>query len=81
MFGYVVINEPELKVREYKKYKGVYCGLCQILKRKYGPFGQLCLNNDMTFMALLHMSLYEGEWLGEERDYRCKLHPTKKMQT
>ena len=65
MFGYVVINEPDLKVREYKKYKGVYCGLC--------------LNNDMTFMALLHMSLYEGEWLGEERDYRCKLHPTKKM--
>ena len=79
MFGYVVINEPELKVREHKKYKGIYCGLCQILKRKYGPFGQLCLNNDMTFMALLHMSLYEGEWLGEERDYRCKLHPTKKM--
>ena len=61
MFGYVVINEPELKMREHRKYKGVYCGLCQILKRKYGPFGQVCLNNDMTFMALLHMSLYEGE--------------------
>ena len=79
MFGYVVINEPELKVREHKKYKGIYCGLCQILKRKYGPFGQLCLNNDMTFMALLHMSLYEGELPGTERDYRCKLHPTKKV--
>ena len=79
MFGYVVVNEPELKVREHKKYKGVYCGLCQILKRKYGPFGQLCLNNDMTFMALLHMSLYEDDMLGAERDYRCKLHPSKKM--
>ena len=79
MFGYVVINEPELKVREHKKYKGIYCGLCQILKRKYGPFGQLCLNNDMTFMALLHMSLYEGELPGTERDYRCKLHPIKKV--
>lgn len=79
MFGYVVINEPELKMREHRKYKGVYCGLCQILKRKYGPFGQVCLNNDMTFMALLHMSLYEGELPGTERDYRCKLHPIKKM--
>ena len=49
------------------------------MKRKYGPFGQLCLNNDMTFMALLHMSLYEGELPGTERDYRCKLHPTKKV--
>ena len=79
MFGYVVVNEPELKMREHRKYKGVYCGLCQILKRKYGPFGQICLNNDMTFMALLHMSLYEGELPGTERDYRCKLHPVKKM--
>ncbi len=80
MFGYVVVNESELKVREQKKYKGIYCGLCQILKRKYGPVGQLCLNNDMAFMALLHMSLYEGELPGTERDYRCKLHPSKKVR-
>ena len=55
MFGYVIINEPELKIKDYREYRGVYCGLCQTLKRKYGPFAQLCLNNDMTFMALLHM--------------------------
>ena len=80
MFGYVVINEPELKIKDHRKYKGVYCGLCQTLKRKYGPLGQVCLNNDMTFMALMHMSLYEGEMPGIEKDYRCKLHPTKKMR-
>lgn len=80
MFGYVVTNEPELKIKDHRKYKGVYCGLCQTLKRKYGPLGQVCLNNDMTFMALMHMSLYEGEMLGIEKDYRCKLHPTKKMR-
>lgn len=79
MFGYVVMNEPELKVKEYRKYKGVYCGLCQTLKHRYGPLGQLCLNNDMTFMALLHMSLYEGEFDGKDMDYRCKLHPTRKV--
>ena len=79
MFGYVVINEPELKIKDYKKYKGVYCGLCQTLKRKYGLAGQMCLNNDMTFMALLHMSLYEGELPCKERDYRCKMHPMKKQ--
>jgi len=80
MFGYVVINEPELKIKDHRKYKGVYCGLCQTLKKKYGPIGQVCLNNDMTFMALMHMSLYEGEMPGLEKDYRCKLHPTKKMR-
>ena len=80
MFGYVVINEPELKIKDYREYRGVYCGLCQTLKHKYGPFGQLCLNNDMTFMALLHMSLYEDEEAGQERMYRCKLHPTRKQK-
>ncbi len=80
MFGYVVINEPELKIKDYREYRGVYCGLCQTLKHKYGPFGQLCLNNDMTFMALLHMSLYEDEEISGERIYRCKLHPTRKLK-
>lgn len=80
MFGYVVINEPELKIKDYREYRGVYCGLCQTLKRKYGPFGQLSLNNDMTFMALLHMSLYEDEEANRERIYRCRLHPTRKLK-
>lgn len=80
MFGYVVTNEPELKMKDYREYRGVYCGLCQTLKKKYGPLGQLCLNNDMTFMALLHMSLYEDEYSGKSMDYRCKLHPTRKLR-
>ena len=32
MFGYVTAYEPELKVKEFHKYKGYYCGLCQQLK-------------------------------------------------
>ena len=34
MFGYVTANEPELKVKDYHKYKAYYCGLCQSLKRR-----------------------------------------------
>ena len=33
MFGYVTANEPELKVKDYHKYKAYYCGLCQTLTR------------------------------------------------
>lgn len=80
MFGYIVPNEPELKIKEYQEYRGVYCGLCQRLKKKYGPPGQLCLNNDMTFMAMLHMGLYEEEEAGKSSMYRCKLHPTRKLR-
>ena len=39
MFGYVTICEPELKVKDLKKYKAYYCGLCRILKEEYGFMG------------------------------------------
>ena len=41
MFGYVTICEPELKVKDLRKYKAYYCGLCHILKDKYGISGQI----------------------------------------
>ena len=52
MFGYVTAHEPELKVKEFHKYKGYYCGLCQQLKRNYGHLGQLTL----TYDCLLYTS-------------------------
>ncbi len=80
MFGYVVPNEQELKLREYDRYKQVYCGLCQSLKHRFGPVAQLSLNNDMTFLALLQTSLYEDEEAERSYVYRCPLHPVKKLQ-
>ena len=43
MFGYVTICEPELKVKDMKKYKAYYCGLCHVLKEEYGFMGQMTL--------------------------------------
>ena len=61
MFGYVVINKPELKFKEFDIYHSFYCGLCQTLKEKYGYKGQVSLNYDLTFVALLLNGLYEPE--------------------
>ena len=77
MFGYVTAYEPELKVKEFHKYKGYYCGLCQQLKRNYGHLGQLTLTYDMTFLIIILTSLYEKE-PGVTRG-RCKVHPFKKQ--
>ena len=60
MFGYVTICEPELKVKDLKKYRAYYCGLCRVLKEKYGSMGQLTLTYDMTFAVILLSSLYES---------------------
>ena len=76
MFGYIAIYEPELKMKDYRKYRAYYCGLCQTLKKRYGSIGQMTLSYDMTFVVLLLNSLYEYEVTKTEG--RCKVHPLKK---
>ena len=77
MFGYVTVCEPELKIKDFRKYRSYYCGLCQTLKEKYGFSGQMTLTYDMTFAILLLTSLYECESRIEQ--HRCKVHPVKKQ--
>lgn len=76
MFGYITINKPELKIREYERYHSFYCGLCRTLKDRYGRSGQITLTYDMTFLIVLLTSLYEPETVCETR--RCVLHPARK---
>lgn len=76
MFGYVTANKPELKMREFYKYKAYYCGLCRVLGKKYGFLGKLTLTYDMTFLVMLLTSLYETGTAEEE--HRCVVHPLQK---
>lgn len=76
MFGYVVVNKPELKIREFDEYRGFYCGLCHSLKERYGRSGQITLNYDLNFLAILLTALYEPE---TKKDFaRCIIHPLSK---
>lgn len=79
MFGYVNINKPELKMKDFYKYKAYYCGLCKTLKDKYGTFGQMTLSYDMTFLIVFLTSLYESDT--EKEQNRCIVHPAKKHDT
>lgn len=78
MFGYVSAHKPELRMREFYKYKAYYCGLCKVLREKYGFLGQVTLTYDMTFLVILLTSLYESETRQEE--HRCIVHPAKKQK-
>lgn len=53
MFGYVRPLAPELKVREFERFRACYCGLCHELGREYGLAGRSILNYDFVFLAML----------------------------
>ncbi len=61
MFGYVTINRSSLTEEQYKRFRMHYCGLCRRLGERYGLAARAVLSYDMTFLALLHSSLYEPE--------------------
>ena len=79
MFGYVVINQPEITFREFGIYRSYYCGFCQKLKERYGRAGQLSLSYDMTFLIMLLSDLYDAkDTCGEST---CIVHPLEKHKT
>lgn len=76
MLGYVKAYKPDLRVREYELYKGIYCSLCRALGRKYSPLAQLLLSYDITFFALIRLGVTrEGPHLSPKR---CPYNPAKK---
>lgn len=76
MFGYVKIDKLELKVRDYEVYSGFYCGVCHELGKRYGIKGQISLNYDLTFLAILLSALYDNKL--HKCEERCMVHPFKK---
>ena len=52
MFGYVLPCKPELKVKDWMRYRAYYCGLCKELGREYGLFSRFLLNYDLVLLAL-----------------------------
>lgn len=76
MYGYVVVNKPELKFKEFDIYRSYYCGLCDELKERFGKKGQISISYDMTFLVLLLTGLYEPETTFYQGN--CIAHPFRK---
>ena len=77
MFGYVVMNKPEIKFKDFDMYRSFYCGLCRELRERYGISGQITLSYDMTFVILLLSALYEPPT--RKGTTRCIVHPVRKQ--
>ncbi len=76
VFGYVMANGDELSKEQLSRYTAVYCGICRHLRDAGGQTARLGLSYDVTFLAMVLMSLYEPEELSGGN--ACMLHPIKK---
>lgn len=76
LLGYVKAYKPELKIKDYELYKGIYCSLCRSLGRLYSPVAQLFLSFDFAFAAVLRLAAGEASCSFSRK--RCPYNPTKK---
>ena len=79
MFGYVVVDKPSLRVREFDYYRATYCGLCHAMGKCTGCISRLTLSYDVTFFALVREML-EGTKV-EFVKKRCPRHIIKPINT
>lgn len=76
MLGYVKAFKPEMKMKDYELYKGVYCSLCRALGRNYSPIAQLFLSYDFAFAAVLRLAVADGGCSFVKKS--CPYNPAKK---
>lgn len=76
MFGYVKCDKPEMKVKEYEVYKGLYCSLCKAMRKHFGLSSSLTLNYDITFLVIMRLSF--GLVVPDFKGGVCPFNPTKK---
>lgn len=76
MFGYILFSKANSTNEEFKAYRSHYCGLCHVLKEKYGKKGMMSLSYDMVFLEMLLSDLYDQE--RTEISERCTVRPARK---
>ena len=76
MFGYIMPEKPELKIKEFEIYRAYYCGVCKSIGKRHGQIKRMTLTYDAAFLAMLLCSILNIETkLVRER---CIVHPNKK---
>lgn len=76
MFGYIRPYKPELKMREFTRYRACYCGLCKMIKQDYGEIPRYSTTYDLTFLTLTLLALDPVDY-GQNLE-RCFFHAGQK---
>ena len=78
MFGYVIIDKPNILIKDYQTYRAYYCGLCKSIGKQSGSLMRLTLNYDIVFLALLAHNIEDKD--PEFKKGHCYIHPIRKIE-
>lgn len=73
MFGYLMPDKQELKVKDYALYRASYCGICRAIKLDYGQIARFSVSYDAAVMAMLLIGVSGSS--ADSRLRRCALNP------
>lgn len=79
MFGYVVVDKPNILIKDYNTYRAYYCGLCKTIGTQNGQLNRLTLNYDIVLLALLGHNYENADPVFCES--HCIVHPVGKKLT
>ena len=73
MLGYVTVEKPELKLKEFELYSGYYCGVCKSISRRHGQLPRFVLSYDAAFLGLVMAGVNDDK--NEISREHCIIHP------
>lgn len=73
MFGYVIIDKPNILIKDFQTYRSYYCGLCKRIGNNYGQLMRMTVNYDIVLLSLLLHNYEKVVPIFEEE--RCIAHP------
>ena len=76
MYGYVIIDKPDMFVKDFAMYRAFYCGYCKSVGKRCSQIMRFTTNYDITFLDILLHSVYGRE---KQLDNQvCVLNPVRK---
>ena len=77
MLGYIRVDKEELRIKDHRAYRNVYCALCNSIGKKYGLFKRMLLSYDVVFIILC-LDNFENDQ--KEYNFRCPVNMMKKVK-
>ncbi|MCR4662210.1 MAG: DUF5685 family protein [Clostridia bacterium] len=78
MFGYVVIDKPNILIKDYQTYRSYYCGLCKSIAKANSQVTRLTINYDIVVLTLLAVNYNNFD--PSFKQGHCITHPIRKIE-